>query len=291
MKAVKFLAVASCLSIGVFGFWFVGGASGDRTDGDFPVLTAIMSGNKMIDRMASRLDLSDAQKQQVQSIVGDEAAADAPTVDQMKQDVTSLRKMADSDTVDQTQLTDVAQSASNTAVDLVVDLARTKSKIYAVLTPEQRAKQKALQAEGMATLKERLANMQSKRGQMLSFVASRLDLSDDQISQAKSILADARQNARPEIAEVAEDLKGVQALTRNGNFDESAVRAEAEKTRQPLEDLIVGSIQTRSQLFALLTPDQQEKVEKMQHSFRAKLAQRIMERFSNQDNSDTQSVI
>jgi Spy/CpxP family protein refolding chaperone len=80
-------------------------------------------------------------------------------------------------------------------------------------------------------------------------------------------------------------------LTRNGNFDESAVRAEADKAQQPIEDLIVGSIQTRSQLFALLTPDQQEKVEKMQHSFRAKLAERIMERFSQQDDSNAQSVI
>jgi Spy/CpxP family protein refolding chaperone len=250
-----------------------------------------MSGNKMLDRMATRLDLTDTQKSQVKSIVGSEAAADAPTIDQMKQDVTSLRAMADSDTVDQSKLTDVAQSTSSTAVDLIVDLARTKSRIYTVLTPEQRAKQKDLQAQGLATLKERLAKMQGKQGRLVSFVASRLDLSDDQISQAKSILATRRQNAKPEIAEIAQDLKGIQALTQNGSFDEQAVHAQAEKAQQPIEDLIVGSIQTRSQLFALLTPDQQEKVEKMQHSFRAKLAERIMERFSHQDDSDTQSVI
>jgi len=292
MKAVKFLAVASCLSVGVFGFWFVGGASGDRTDGgDFPVLSAIMSGNKMFDRMATRLDLTEAQKSQVKSIVGAEAAADAQTVDRMKQDVKSLRTMADSDTVDQTKLNEVANSTSSTAVDLVVDLARTKSKVYEVLTPEQRSKQQELQAKGLATLKERLANIQGKRGKMLSFVASRLDLTDDQISQAKSILASQRQTARPEIAEIARDLKGVQTLTKNGNFDEKEVRAEAEKAQKPMEDLIVSSIQTRSQLYALLTPDQKEKVDKMEHSFRVKLAERISERFSHQDSSDTQSVI
>jgi len=126
---------------------------------------------------------------------------------------------------------------------------------------------------------------------MLEVVASRLDLSDNQVSQAKTILANQRANARPEVMEIAQDLKGIQTLTQNGMFDESAVRAQAEKAEKPMETLIVGSIQTRSQLFALLTPEQQSKVEKMQHSFRAKIAERIMSRFNGDASQDTGGVI
>jgi len=292
MRRSKVFALVSCAAVGATAFWFV--AAQASTDGpypQFPMLGAIMSGNRMLGAMSAKLNLSDGQKSEIRTIVNTERAKDAPTVDRLKQDSKSLRAMAESNTVDQIQLTAVAHSTSATAIDLVVDLARAKSRIYTVLTPDQRIQAKEMQAKSLTSFRENLSTMQNKQGRMMAFVAARLDLNDDQKSQALAILATERAAIRPNVAEIALDLKGLQPITQSGSFNEPAVRAQAQKAQQPLEALLIDTIQTRSQLYALLTPEQKAKAEMMQKTFRSKLAQRILNRFATPDSANTQSVI
>ncbi|HYA41525.1 MAG TPA: Spy/CpxP family protein refolding chaperone [Syntrophobacteraceae bacterium] len=93
-----------------------------------------------IHRFLEKLNLSGAQKQQVKAIVTEERAKMKPLLQQLKAGRDQLDILRKSGTFDEAKVRSVAKGQADTLSDLIVIRERMRSGIWALLTPEQRAK-------------------------------------------------------------------------------------------------------------------------------------------------------
>jgi protein CpxP len=93
---------------------------------------------------------------------------------------------------------------------------------------------------------------------MLKHMTKQLNLTAAQQTQIKGILADEKAKIKPMMQQLRQNEQAENANV-NGTFNETQVRAFAGKQAQLMTDLIVAKQQTRSQVFAVLTPEQQQK--------------------------------
>ena len=103
---------------------------------------------QMFDRMATRLNLTDDQKQQARSIMQSARESAQPITQQLKQNRQALRDAVKAGKTD----ADIDQLAASTGTLMGQATAiRTKAfaKVYAMLTPEQRTKADQLGGHGM----------------------------------------------------------------------------------------------------------------------------------------------
>src|SRR5215467_888960 len=105
-----------------------------------------------------------------------------------------------------------------------------------------------------------------QHGWMLQHMTQALDLTEAQQTQVKSILADERTRTAPLMRQMRQNEQAQNAAV-TGSFDEAQARAFAGKQAQIMSDLIVEKQRAKSQIYAVLTPDQ-----------RAKAAQLLQER-------------
>ena len=98
---------------------------------------------------------------------------------------------------------------------------------------------------------------------ILAFMTDALDLTDAQQTQAKAILNKEKTTFEPLMSQMMEAHKQLSALGENGTFDESAVRALANQHAQTMVELIVQTTRVKSELYALLTPEQKAKAAKI----------------------------
>jgi periplasmic protein CpxP/Spy len=114
---------------------------------------------------------------------------------------------------------------------------------------------------------------------MIGFFADYLDLTDAQQAQAKQILGKERPTAEPLIAQLAQTHQKMRTLEEASTFDEAAVRTLATKQAQTMTELIVQKARIKSELMALLTPDQKAKLVK----FMDRRQSRMMRHFQQND--------
>ncbi len=95
-------------------------------------------------------------------------------------------------------------------------------------------------------------------GWMLQRMASELNLTDAQQAQIKNILQSEKSKIQPLRQQLRQNRLD-QSSNMTGNFDEAQVRAYANKQAQLVADLTVERERTKSQIFAVLTPDQRQK--------------------------------
>lgn len=103
-----------------------------------------------------------------------------------------------------------------------------------------------------------------------------LDLSDQQEAQIKAILEAEKPKVQPLIAELAVGRKALQEATDNGAFNEAQVKALADKQGETLAALIVEKERVKTQIYAVLTPEQRAKAEQ----FRSRIEDRIKQHFA-----------
>lgn len=112
------------------------------------------------ERLTKKLDLSDAQKAQVKQI----KEAGKAKVQPLRENMKSIRQQLNAATADgnfnEAQVQTLATQQANIMAQLTVEKERTKSQIYAVLTPEQQTQAKALKEQ----MKERRQDRKQKRG-------------------------------------------------------------------------------------------------------------------------------
>jgi Spy/CpxP family protein refolding chaperone len=106
-------------------------------------------------------------------------------------------------------------------------------------------------------------------GFMLRHMAKQLNLTAAQQTQIKGIMAEEKTKIRPMMQQLRQNQQAENANV-NGSFDENQARAFAGKQAQLMTDLIVEKERTRSQVYALLTPEQRQKAlqlmqERQQH--------------------------
>jgi periplasmic protein CpxP/Spy len=96
----------------------------------------------MLQKMTKELNLTEAQQQQVKAVLQAERGKIQPTIQQLRHNE-QAENAAITGQFDEAKARDFAQKQAALMTDIMVEKERTKSQIYALLTPEQR--QKALQ--------------------------------------------------------------------------------------------------------------------------------------------------
>jgi protein CpxP len=105
-------------------------------------------------RFLEKLNLTDRQKDQVHSIINEERPKIKPLVQNLKAGRDQLSTLRKSGPFDEAKVRAVAKGQADILTELIVEKERVKSKIYAVLTPEQRARAEQLREEWKAQRKE-----------------------------------------------------------------------------------------------------------------------------------------
>jgi Spy/CpxP family protein refolding chaperone len=116
-------------------------------------------------------------------------------------------------------------------------------------------------------------------GRFLQHMADVLDLTDAQQGQIKQMWQAELPTIQPLVQQLAEQHKQMVAATQGGRFNEAQVRPIANQQAQVIAQLIVEKQKLQSQVYAILTPDQQAKM--------ARLQQRHMDRMQNWLNKQT----
>lgn len=101
----------------------------------------------------------------------------------------------------------------------------------------------------------------------LQRAAVMLDLTDEQQTKIKAILEAEKPVVQPLVMQLAANRKELQQVTDNGQFNEAQVQAIATRQGQTLSQLIVEKERVQSQIYAVLTPEQRAKAEKMRDHF------------------------
>jgi len=112
---------------------------------------------------------------------------------------------------------------------------------------------------------------------VLGFYADYLDLTDAQQALMKDILAKEKPTIKPLIQQLAQGHQQMSQLEQAGTFDEAKVRALASQQSQTMTELIVQKARIKSELVALLTSDQKDKLAK----FEARRAARFHKHMQN----------
>lgn len=111
-------------------------------------------------------------------------------------------------------------------------------------------------------------------GEMMGFFAKQLNLTDEQKTQMKAVL----QKGHPAMRALHEQQRQIDLQLRQyveGTYDESKVQALAAQKAQLQTQLTVSETRTRSQLYALLTPDQQSQLKEMEAQHEARMQERM----------------
>lgn len=109
-----------------------------------------------------RLNLSDAQRDQVKAIVRRAAEEQGPTLTRLREAAEARRKAMDALPVDEGAIRSTTQALVTAESDMAVARAKVRSDIYAVLTPEQQAKARELRQSVESRRIERRAEMQRR---------------------------------------------------------------------------------------------------------------------------------
>jgi Spy/CpxP family protein refolding chaperone len=112
---------------------------------------------------------------------------------------------------------------------------------------------------------------------MLGFYTDYLDLTDAQQAQMKDIIAKEKPTIQPLIQQLAQGHQQMSQLEQAGTFNEASVRALASQQSQTMTELMVQKARIKSELVALLTPDQKAKLAK----FEARRAARFQQHMQN----------
>ena len=105
-------------------------------------------GPEMVEHIARALNLTDAQKTQVKTIFESARATSEPLHAKMDEVHKQLEAATANGQFDEAQVRALANQQGQIMADTIVEHERAKSKIYAILTPEQRTKADQLHKHG-----------------------------------------------------------------------------------------------------------------------------------------------
>ena len=122
------------------------------------------------------------------------------------------------------------------------------------------------------------------RGKILQRIAEKLNLTDDQKSQIKTIFIGERDNVQPLVAAAHTARVGLRAAIRAGDATEASVRAASAKVAGAEADLAVERMKIYAKIAPVLTDAQRKQLADMQASadeFADNLIARIGSGFDN----------
>jgi Spy/CpxP family protein refolding chaperone len=153
-KLLTGLSVILVASVWMIGSWLFFNSMTARAEGSGPPAFAEgecggHGGHHHHHHLWKKLDLTDAQKKEMFSIRLDEKAKMKPLIQKLKAGREQLRNLPKGQ-FDEAKVRAIAKEQADTITDLIVEKQRMRSKMYAVLTPEQRAKAEQLREQWKA---------------------------------------------------------------------------------------------------------------------------------------------
>lgn len=112
---------------------------------------------------------------------------------------------------------------------------------------------------------------QRAAGLLVRRMEHRLNLSDDQRQQIKTIL----RTEKPIIQSLAERVHSERGQLEAQPYDEAAVRAFAQQHESTMEDLLVEREKVRSEIQAVLTPEQRKQAATMRETLYGRFVDRL----------------
>ena len=101
-------------------------------------------------------------------------------------------------------------------------------------------------------------------------IAKKLNLSDEQKEQVKQILETSKTKVQPLMENMKSIHQQLDAATADGQFDEAQVQALATQQANIMAQIIVEKERTKSQIFAILTPEQQSQAKQLKEQMKEK---------------------
>lgn len=123
-------------------------------------------------------------------------------------------------------------------------------------------------------------------GWMLQHMTKELNLTTDQQTQIKSIMQAQKSKVQPLMQQMRQNRQAESANI-TGNFDENQARAFANKQSQIMSDLIVEQERSKSQIYAVLTPEQRQKAQQLMQQREQRMQER-MQKHSQQQQTQQQ---
>lgn len=114
-------------------------------------------GMEHIGFFARNLDLTDAQKAQMKTILQKEHPAMKPLFQQLHQNELQLRQYSEG-AYDETKVRALAAQQSQTQIELAVQRTRIHNELFQVLTADQQAKMKEMEANHETRMQQRMQN-------------------------------------------------------------------------------------------------------------------------------------
>jgi len=112
-------------------------------------------GGRGFARLAEKLNLSDEQKTQIQTILEDSKTRVKPLMESLRESRKQAENLGQDGIFNEEQVGQIAGSQSDTMKQLFIEKEKTKAQIFAVLTPEQRT--------GAAQMKEQFKERSKER--------------------------------------------------------------------------------------------------------------------------------
>ena len=109
---------------------------------------------------------------------------------------------------------------------------------------------------------------------MMGFFADYLNLSDAQQTQMKAVIAKEHAALKPLVQQLHQTHQQLRQYEL-GAYDEAKVRAVAAQESQTLTELTVQKTRIHSELFQMLTPDQQVKMKEFEAHHEARMQKRM----------------
>ncbi len=105
---------------------------------------------------------------------------------------------------------------------------------------------------------------QQRMSNHLEKMAVVLDLTDSQKTQIEKLMNEKWENRQAMRTQLQENRKELRESKQGTTFNEAEFRAKAQKQADLKTEMMVQHAKTKQQLFAVLTPEQQQKAEKLQ---------------------------
>lgn len=109
-------------------------------------------------------------------------------------------------------------------------------------------------------------------------IAQKLNLTDEQKTQVKTILEDSKTRVKPLVESLKENRKQSENLGFDGTFNEEQVNQIAASQSETMKQLFIEKEKTKAQIFAILTPEQRAEAAKLKAQFTERFKDRFKKR-------------
>jgi len=114
-------------------------------------------------------------------------------------------------------------------------------------------------------------------------IAQKLNLTDEQKTQVKTILEDSKTRVKPLMETMRENHSLAEKLGTDGSFDEEQVNRIADSQSETMKQLFIEKEKTKAQIFAVLTPEQRAEAAKIKEEFKGRFKEGFKKRFGGKN--------